>query len=189
MEQPSDPCVAASSEATERGGVARTARAALAAFLVTFAAARGLVLLIMLRALPDLYVHVHGTHVHHLNFGIVLLAAVGGWLLFGRPRGRWRTAAGILYGIGLALTFDEFGMWLHLGGGYWQRASYDAVVGVGGMLALIAVAPALRQFRPRHWIVAILIAVLVAAGLVLTLRVAERHLAPVIKRAEQTDPG
>jgi hypothetical protein len=28
----------------------------------------------------------------------------------------------------MALTFDEFGMWLHLGGSYWQRASFDAVV-------------------------------------------------------------
>jgi hypothetical protein len=28
----------------------------------------------------------------------------------------------------MALTFDEFGMWLHLGGSYWQRASFDAVI-------------------------------------------------------------
>jgi len=38
------------------------------------------------------------------------------------------TLAALVYGVGLALTFDEFGMWVHLGGPYWQRASFDAVV-------------------------------------------------------------
>ena len=37
-----------------------------------------------------------------------------------------------MYGVGLALTFDEFGLWFHLGGSYWQRASFDAVVVIGG---------------------------------------------------------
>ena len=60
--------------------------------------------------------------------------------------------------IGLALTFDEFGLWLHLGGSYWQRASFDAVVVVGALLALIAVAPEWQRFRPHHWFTAIAVA-------------------------------
>jgi len=75
--------------------------------------------------------------------------------------------------VGLALTFDEFGMWLHLGGSYWQRASYDAVVLVAALLGLVAFAPALRRFRAHHWAVLILVLAAVAAfvaGLVLTLR-------------------
>jgi len=61
------------------------------------------------------------------------------------------------------LTFDEFGMWLHLGGSYWQRASFDAIVTVGALLALIVAAPALWHFNWRHWMWAG--AILVTLGL------------------------
>lgn len=50
-------------------------------FLVTFAAARVTVFLIMDHGLPDLFLHVGGTHVHHLNYGIFLLSGVGGYVL------------------------------------------------------------------------------------------------------------
>ena len=130
---------------------ART-RLILLAFVVTFCCARGVVFLIMARQVPDLFLYVNGTHVHHLNYGIFLLAAVGGWLLI-RPPALKRWPA-ILYGIGLALTFDEFGMWLHLGGGYWQRASWDAIVVVAAVLALFAYGPTLAQYRSRHWLLA-----------------------------------
>ncbi len=52
----------------------------------------------------------------------------------------------MIYGIGLGMTFDEFGMWIHLGGGYWQRHSFDAVVVVSSVLALIAYAPTFANF-------------------------------------------
>ncbi len=138
------------------------ARLVLAAFVLTFIAARIVVLLIMAHWLPDLYLYIRGTHVHHLNYGIFLLAAVGAWLLFARPAGRARCVAALLYGVGLALTFDEFGMWLHLGGPYWQRASFDAVVVIAALLGLAAAAPALRHFTVEHWIVLV---VVVLAGL------------------------
>jgi len=167
------------------------ARTALVAFLVTFMAARGLVFLIMARAVPDLYVHLRGTHVHHLNFGIVLLAAAGAWLLLLRPTGKVLSAAAAVYGVGLALTFDEFGMWLHLGGSYWQRASFDAIVVVAALLGLIAFAPLIKRFRPRHWATAALLALAVggfAYGLVVSSRYAGRRMSPVIHRIEQTNP-
>jgi hypothetical protein len=132
----------------------RRAREILTAFLFTFMAARIIVFLILSRRIPDVYLHLGGTHVHHLNYGIFLLAGVGAYLLLGRPMGkglRWATA---LYGIGLALTFDEFGMWLHLGGSYWQRASFDAVVVIAAFFSLVVVAPRLSRFRPHHWFTA-----------------------------------
>ena len=55
-----------------------------------------------------------------------------------------------MYGIGLALTFDEFGMWLHLGGGYWQRASFDAIIVLAALLGLASFAPPLYRWRPRQ---------------------------------------
>ena len=126
------------------------ARRALLAFLITFILARTLVLLIMARRIPNLYLFMDKTHVHHLNYGIFLLAAVGGYLLFGAPSGNALRRAAFGYGIAMALTFDEFGMWLHLGGSYWQRASVDATVVVAGLLAFIAYARSIRTFESRH---------------------------------------
>ena len=128
------------------------ARLVLMTFVLTFVAARVLVLLIMTHRIPDLFLHVGGTHVHHLNYGIVLLSLVGAWLLFAHPSGRAETVAAVIYGIGLALTFDEFGMWLHLGGPYWQRASFDAVLVIAALIGLLCIAPSVRRFRLRHWI-------------------------------------
>src|SRR5580658_8907163 len=126
------------------------ARRALLAFLLTFMAARIVVLLIMSRRIPNLYLFLHDTHVHHLNYGIFLLAAVAAYLLFRTPRGDLARRAAFAYGIAMALTFDEFGMWLHLGGSYWQRASIDATVVVAGLLAFVAYARSIRTFEARH---------------------------------------
>lgn len=165
------------------------ARRALASFVVTFLLVRILVLLIMSRRVPDLYVHVGQTHVHHLNFGIVLLAAIGAWLLLAPPApgGGGSKLAALLYGIGLALTFDEFGMWLHLGGGYWQRASYDAVIIVAALLGLVAFAPKLRKLRPRGWILATTIVTLL--GLLAALAIERsQHAQSSLKELELRGP-
>ena len=126
------------------------ARRALLAFVVTFVLARALVFLIMAQRIPNLYLFMRGTHVHHLNYGIFLLAAVGGYLLFGAAAGNAARRAAFGYGVAMGLTFDEFGMWLHLGGSYWQRASVDATVVVAAALALIAYARSIRRFEARH---------------------------------------
>ncbi len=144
------------------------ARKVWGAFAFTFVISRILVFLSMSGRMPDIHPQLGGTRLHHLNYGIFLLAGVGAALLFSRPTGRWLSATAILYGVALALTFDEFGMWLHLDTDYWQRVSFDAVVVVGALLGLVATSPALRQFRPRHWATAIaLIATLALFGIVL----------------------
>ena len=61
------------------------ARIILVAFVMTFMAARVLVFLIVSRRIPDLFLHVGGTHIHHLNYGIFLLSGVGAYLLLMRP--------------------------------------------------------------------------------------------------------
>src|SRR3954468_19053557 len=99
-----------------RFSASRLARWTLTAFVLTFLLARILVLLIMSRRIPDLYFHVGQTHVHHLNYGIFLLSGVGAYLLLAAPTGRALRRVALVYGVGLALTFDEFGMWIHLGG-------------------------------------------------------------------------
>jgi hypothetical protein len=168
------------------------ARLALAAFIFTFIISRILVIFIMSGELPaQLFFHVQGTHVHHLNYGISLLSVAGAYLIFARPLG-WRLSlAAVVYGIGLGLTFDEFGMWLHLGGLYWQRVSYDAVVTVAAVLALIAYGSTLRHWKPKHHItlVALIIAVCVfGVALVKSLKWANERVQPVLEQLEQGGP-
>jgi uncharacterized membrane protein YdcZ (DUF606 family) len=166
------------------------ARRILVSFVLTFIAARVTVFLIVSGRVPDLYLHVGGTHIHHLNYGIFLLAGVGGYLLLGRPTQRRLIASAIAYGVGLALTFDEFGLWVHLGGSYWQRASFDAVVVTGGLLGLIVVGPEIIRFRPHHRATAIVLAVAVLIFVVMlvdSFKYADRLLVRV-QIIEQSRP-
>jgi hypothetical protein len=143
----------------------KLARMTLFGFLVTFIAARACVFMIMAREMPNFYFFLQGTHVHHLNYGIFLLAAVGGYAVFRRPVGKAASAAALLYGVAMALTFDEFGMWLHLGGSYWQRASVDAVIIVAALLAMCAYMRSLERFESRHrWASVAILVALVSFG-------------------------
>jgi len=171
----------------------RLARVALFAFLVTFVCTRMLVLLIMAHRIPDLYLYIGETHIHHLNYGIFLLAAVGAYLLFVQPKdNRTIKIASIGYGIGLALTFDEFGMWLHLGGSYWQRASFDAITVVGAALTLIGYTPWSYVARlQRRWLTAGIIAVLVVVFFILlvdSFRFVGNRIRPTLEQIEEGAP-
>jgi hypothetical protein len=128
----------------------RLARRALFGFIMTFIISRMMVLLIMSGHVPNMYFFLHGTHVHHLNYGIFLLAIVCGYSIFARPDGRTAEVVALLYGLAMGLTFDEFGMWLHLGGSYWQRVSVDAVIIVAAVIGLIAYAPSLERLEQKH---------------------------------------
>jgi hypothetical protein len=169
------------------------ARLVFAGFVFTFIIARILVIFIMAGKLPPgLFFHVKGTHVHHLNYGIFLLSITGAVLLFARPTGTWLSLTAVVYAIGLGLTFDEFGMWLHLGGLYWQRASYDAVVTVAGLLGLIAYGSSIRKFRPRHIITGILL--LITLGVFAyylhdSLKWANSRFSPMLYQLEENGPA
>jgi len=75
---------------------------------------------------PGLFLSVHHAHVHHFTYGIIILA-VAGYLGLVAP-GRVKHWVEWLYGVGLALAFDEFGMWLHLTSNYNLDQSEDAAV-------------------------------------------------------------
>ena len=130
----------------------KLARRTLFGFLVTFLLSRTCVFMIMSQMMPNMYLFMGSghVHVHHLNYGIFLLAAVCGYSVFRRPVGRAAEITAMLYGVAMGLTFDEFGMWLHLGGSYWQRASVDAVIVVAALFAMVAFAPNLKRFESHH---------------------------------------
>jgi len=148
------------------------ARLVLLSLLFAFIVSRVFSILIMLHKMPDVYLHVRGTHVHHLNYGIFLLAGVGAWLLF--TPGPAAPAAAVIYGIGLGLTFDEFGMWLHLNGDYWQRASFDAVIVLAVALGLAGFAPPVNRWRPRQFATALLFLLLLVGTMRLAAKVQPR---------------
>src|SRR6201997_4952715 len=114
-------------------------------FFLTFATVRGMVFCITHNIPPFHFIFVKGTHIHHLVFGILILLAVGyGWLCdFGTGIGETSIFASrlmsILYGLGAALTLDEFALWLNLKDVYWAkegRSSIDAIVLFGALLAI-----------------------------------------------------
>lgn len=68
------------------------------------------------------------THIHHLVWGIVLLLITGLLAVYVQPP---LEVTAVVFGIGAALTLDEFALWLHLDDVYWSeqgRQSIDAVI-------------------------------------------------------------
>ena len=157
----------------------RLARRALFGFIVTFVVARICVFLIMADEMPNLYLFMHGTHVHHLNYGILLMSVVCGYSVFRRPTGRAAEITALFYGVAMGLTFDEFGMWLHLGGSYWQRASVDAVIVVTALFGLVAFARSVEKFEARHFRAFIVLAILLT-GFGVVLYLAGNHLGDMV---------
>jgi hypothetical protein len=115
-------------------------------FFITFLAVRLLVASITHHIGPFGYVEMGGHHIHHLVWGILLLLITGYFTL--SEAGTGDTPISILvsrllalgYGIGAALTLDEFALWLNLdAAAYWSRQgreSIDAVVLFGTLLAM-----------------------------------------------------
>jgi hypothetical protein len=188
---PSESPDCAPAQATPVHRIRPLARVVFTVFLLTFITSRLLVILIMGRMIPDFFLHMGGTHVHHLNYGIFLLCTVGGILLFFRVSERERWWCAVAYGFSLALTFDEFGMWLHLGGSYWQRASFDAVIVVASLLGMISFAPPLERMRAHHWITGIftvLVTVFFYFMLFKSLDYAGEKVGPRLQRLEEQGP-
>lgn len=134
-------------------------------FFITFLAVRLLVASITHHIGPFGYVEMGGHHIHHLVWGILLLLIVGYAEIADVGIGDTPTAIlmsrllALSYGVGAALTLDEFALWLNLDAmAYWSRQgreSIDAVVLFGALLVMGSRgAPLLRlvfrrQAQPR----------------------------------------
>jgi hypothetical protein len=85
-----------------------------------------------------------GTHIHHLVWGIVLLIIVGYlWMVEIGTREKqsdWLSRlTAILFGVGVALTLDEFALWLNLQDVYWQEKGQESVQAIFAFAALLSV--------------------------------------------------
>jgi hypothetical protein len=167
------------------------------AFLVTFVGVRVLVRVIVHEndEGPFQWVVVHGRHIHHLVWGILILLLVGyGWLL---DLGRSHTPLSIFlsrlmtvsYGVGAALTLDEFSIWLNLEpDAYWSRSgrlSIDAVILFGSLLAVGAGGAPFFRGLARLWSKRALFGKELGRGLSFPIRRA-RLLRP--RKARQSGP-
>ena len=124
----------------------------LIAFVVTFAITRWVTRRIRSRQAPEDEpgligdIHIGGVHVHHQVWGILLILVAAVLEFAYQPDSPWLEVLGATFGVGAALTLDEFALWLHLDDVYWSkegRKSIDAVVVaacIGGVL-LIGTAP------------------------------------------------
>ena len=110
-------------------------------FLVTFGIVRGITHLIRAGIGPFHNVSNGSLHIHHLVWGILLLLVIGYiWLIeAGTTSSLLSSVTAIAYGVGAALTLDEFALWLNLQDVYWAgpgRESIDAVVIFAGILSV-----------------------------------------------------
>jgi lysyl-tRNA synthetase class 2 len=72
-----------------------------------------------------------GTHVHHMVIGVVLMVTVGICFIALTPEDLLAQVLALLFGVGVALTLDEFALILNLQDVYWRkegRLSVDAVI-------------------------------------------------------------
>jgi hypothetical protein len=114
---------------------------ASAGFLVTFGVVRAITYLIRAGVGPFHNVTSGGLHIHHLVWGILILLLVGYvWLIEKGVGSNWiASLTAIAYGVGAALTLDEFALWLNLRDVYWERAgrvSVDAVLIFASLLSV-----------------------------------------------------
>lgn len=82
-----------------------------------------------------------GLHIHHLVWGVLLLLVVGYvWLLELGVGSSWvASLTAVVFGVGAALTLDEFALLLNLRDVYWERQgreSIDAVFIFGSLLSI-----------------------------------------------------
>lgn len=81
-------------------------------------------------------VRIAGNHIHHQVFGIVILIGTGIVLVSATPHGAALDAAAAVFGVGIALTADEFALWLHLEDVYWAKEGRKSVDAIFCLLAV-----------------------------------------------------
>ncbi|GAA1253893.1 hypothetical protein GCM10009609_16520 [Pseudonocardia aurantiaca] len=143
----------------------------LAAFVFTFLITRLITRLIRSGRGPFRDTTVGGVHIHHEVYGIFLLLGTGTAEFAYRPGDPWVQVIAVLFGVGAALTLDEFALWVRLDDVYWGpegRRSVDAVlvaVVIGGLL-LVGASPVDDADVGGGWVV---LSATIAANLLLAL--------------------
>ena len=121
----------------------------LLSFLITFAIIRSITHLQRSGILPNQYGILH---IHHLVPGIFLIIISGYIGISFWATERIRHFMAVLFGIGAALTIDEFALWFYLKDVYWLkqgRGSIDAIIYAFIILSIIFV---ISEIHDHQWI-------------------------------------
>jgi hypothetical protein len=108
-------------------------------FLITFGVVRAITHMIRAGVGPFHDIGGGTLHIHHLVWGIVLLLLVGYAWLIQAGGDLFSHLTAFTFGVGAALTLDEFALWFNFADVYWTRQgreSIDAVVIFGGLLSV-----------------------------------------------------
>lgn len=119
---------------------------------------------------------VRGIHLHHLVPGVLVSLASGTAIIAFNPQGDSMLLLSMLFGIGAALTLDEFALILHLDDVYWTTAGRSSVeatlMGAAfGMLCVLASAPLSNPSEDfPHWLAVSILVVNITFSLLAFLK-------------------
>jgi hypothetical protein len=143
----------------------------LLAFLATFAVVRAYTRLGRTRGWPS--GTIRDVHVHHLVPGLLASLASATAIIAFRPGEGSMILLSSLFGVGAALTLDEFALILHLDDVYWTkegRSSVEATLmgAAFGLLCLLASLPlsADPASDAPHWVAVAVLAVNMSFGVI-----------------------
>ncbi len=121
----------------------------LISFLITFAIVRTVTHLQKFGILPNQ----NGIlHIHHLVPGILLLLISGYVGLSFWASDKIRHFMAILFGIGAALTIDEFALWLYLRDVYWERQGRDSIDAMIYVIIIFSIIFVISEVHDHKWI-------------------------------------
>lgn len=122
----------------------------LLSFLISFAFIRSITHLQKLGVIPNQAAGY--LHIHHLVPGIFLLIIAGYIGLSFWTVKHVRTISSILFGIGAALTIDEFALWLYLKDVYWEKQGRDSIDMAIYIVIIFSLAFLLSEIHDHWWI-------------------------------------
>ncbi len=119
----------------------------LLSFLITFAIARGITNFQKFGILPNGILPFH-----HLVPGIFLIIFSGYIGLSFWATDRIRHFIAVLFGIGAALTIDEFALWLYLKDVYWLEQGRDSIDAIIYFIIIFSIVFVISEIHDHHWI-------------------------------------
>jgi hypothetical protein len=122
----------------------------LISFLITFAIIRIITHLQKLNILPNQRNDI--LHIHHLVPGIILLLISGYIGISFWSVHKLRVFMAVLFGIGAALTIDEFALWLYLKDVYWAKQGRDSVDAIILVIIIFSIVLLISEVRDHSWI-------------------------------------
>ena len=90
-------------------------------------------------------------HIHHLVPGIILLLLSGYIGIAFHSRFKLRNFMAVLFGIGAALTVDEFALWLYLEDVYWEKEGRHSIDAIIIITILLTIAVILGEAYDHSW--------------------------------------